>query len=1099
MKKKRRLWVLLMAVLLCIGAMVSPVSAAVTEQDGLKVELTTDKDKYTEKEKIEVKLTVTNVTEKAIENISIASIVPEGYKLAKDSKENENIKKLDAGQSITLKALYEPKASEGTGKPQSNSSATKTGDTANIVLWAALALVAFSFLVIVFIRNKKKRNRFLAWFLAMILTGISFFEAPIEAKADVLQKEVKVKTSVKVGTKEKEIAALVKYELENIEEPGEPNVPETPDTPDKPDVPDKPEDNTKVTREEWIVELSKVLGLTDVSDGQYSYDDYEDTEASKLVEAAIRRGFVPITPDQDNMVYFQPKEYVTREFAAYTAVHALDYQLVEGNKEDWGDFAELKYPMEVVVSVNTGIFKLIENKFCPDKILTVSEKERALNKIKEIIESVEINKEAEADIQYAENVGRTELLYELDETNKKVYILEPEKIAGWKAGEVYALFSQDGTQKDIAIKVVSIFQENGSTVISYEEPALEEVVVSLEMEGSETSQGEFIPAEGVTIQDEIETREATSGSLELFGKKKLSLNVKGVSLSGTIDLKELEYRFSASPSWHVLTINEVYLALNSSFDFDVAYTADYLAGKDVKCKIGTFKSPLGYGFNASGDIYIVFKAEGGAEIGVELAAKNGIQYTKNGGIRPVYDVDTELKSFKINAVGIKFGPLFEIGAEFLGIDLVAVGAQGGLALDASIDNISAIPIQFCIDGTAYLYLGIFARIGWDDLNLQYDKELFNSDTSIWKKNLHVEETGPIDNCTRGSGNYDGSVKRADDGKPIKNAKIQIFKDNKRKDTTYTDNNGEFVGISLKSGTYKLRVSAAGYRPYEQKIQIVGGQTTTLETQLMIARDDVEGQNVTCSGMITDAYTGGSIANAKIKVYSQYLTDFLADREVVTEVTTNTYGEYTFNVPVGKYELEVSKEGYTTNVKNLTLISDKDNVHISLSPENQGVVEGNLRAVLHWGEQPYDLDSHMVGPQGEGRFHVYYSNKSTAHVDLDVDDRSGYGPETISIKESEPGVYSYYIHDYTNLTSLDSMALSMSGAYIELYSDNNLIYTIHVPENKGGTLWHVFDYDSETDRIMLVNEFSYVSDPGAVGGLQTASEFKGKDLKEGSNE
>ncbi len=1082
MKKKRKIWVLLLVVLLCMGIMISPVSAATMEQDGLKVELTTDKDKYAEKEEIKVTLTVTNVTEKSIKNISLESIVPEGYKLVKDSKVNESIEKLDSGQSITLQAVYEPKSSDGIGKPQSSSASTKTGDSANIVLWIALALIAFTFFVILFPLNKKKGKRFLAWFLAIILTGISFMETSVEVKADVLQKEVKVKTSIQVGNKKKEISALVKYELENTEEP---NIP---------DIPDIPEDSTKVTREEWVVELSKALGLEEVSDGQYSYDDYKDVEASKMIEAAIRRGFVPVAPDQDNMVYFQPKEYVTREFAAYTAVHALNYQLVDGNEEEWGDFSELKYPIEATLSVHTEILTLIDNNFCPDKILTVTEKEHALNKIKEIIESGEISKEAEGEVQYVENVDRTKLLYELDEANKKVYILEPEKTADWKVGEVHALFSQDGTQKDIAIKVVSIFQEDGTTIISYEEPALDEVVVSLEMEGSEATQGELIPAEGVIIQDEIETREATTGSLKLFGKKKVSLNIEGISFSGTLDLKELEYRFSASPSWHILTINEVYLAINSSFDFDVSYTADYLAGKDVKCKLGTFKSPLGYGFNASGDIYIVFKAEGGVELGVELSAKNGIQYTKNGGIRPVYDVDTELKSFKINAVGIKLGPVFEIGAEFLGIDLVAVGAQGGVAFDGSIDNISVVPIQFCVDGTAYLYLGIFARIGWEDLNLQYDGELFNSDNSIWKESLHVEETGLIDNCTRGSGNYDGYVKRADNSEPVENAKVQVFKDNKLKDTTYTDNGGKFVGISLKSGSYKLRVSASGYHPYEQNIQIIGGQTTTLETQLMIARDDGQGENVSCSGMITDAYTGGSIANAKIKVYSQYLPGFLSEQEVVTEVTTNTYGEYTFNVPAGKYELEVSKEGYATNSKNITLVSDKNDVHISLSPENQGVVGGNLRVVLHWGAQPSDLDSHMVGPQGEGRFHVYYSNKRAEHVDLDVDDRSSYGPETISIKESEPGIYSYYIHDYTNLGSRDSTALSMSGAYIELYSDNDLIYTIHVPENKGGTLWHVFDYDSETDKITLVNEFSYVSNPGAVGGLETVSEFKEKDSK-----
>lgn len=65
---------------------------------------------------------------------------------------------------------------------------------------------------------------------------------------------------------------------------------------------------------------------------------------------------------------------------------------------------------------------------------------------------------------------------------------------------------------------------------------------------------------------------------------------------------------------------------------------------------------------------------------------------------------------------------------------------------------------------------------------------------------------------------------------------------------------------------------------------------------------------------------------------------------------------------------------------------------------------------------------------------------------------------------------------------------MSGAYVELYSGNDLLYTIHVPENHVGTVWHVFDIDGETGQVTLVNEFSNENNPGNVGNSLAIASF-----------
>ena len=55
-----------------------------------------------------------------------------------------------------------------------------------------------------------------------------------------------------------------------------------------------------------------------------------------------------------------------------------------------------------------------------------------------------------------------------------------------------------GQRKTSPIKITNITESNGTVTIQYEEPALSEVVTSFEMEGTESTEGEFIPATGVT-------------------------------------------------------------------------------------------------------------------------------------------------------------------------------------------------------------------------------------------------------------------------------------------------------------------------------------------------------------------------------------------------------------------------------------------------------------------------------------------------------------------------------------------------------------------------------------------------------------------------
>jgi hypothetical protein len=192
-------------------------------------------------------------------------------------------------------------------------------------------------------------------------------------------------------------------------------------------------------------------------------------------------------------------------------------------------------------------------------------------------------------------------------------------------------------------------------------------------------------------------------------------------------------------------------------------------------------------------------------------------------------------------------------------------------------------------------------------------------------------------------------------------------------------------------------------------------------------------------------------------------------------TSQGDGSYTFaNLNAGNYTAEASGSGYGTIhftvicIGGTTTANQNATVTPILSP-------GETRIILTWGEIPYDLDSHLTGPTPDGaRFHVYYANREYAYLDidyadLDLDDTTSYGPETVTIYQQMNGVYRYSVHDYTNRNSSNSMALCNSGAKVRVYRGSNLIATFNVPASQEGTLWTVFEMSG--DMIAPVNRMS----------------------------
>ena len=343
----------------------------------------------------------------------------------------------------------------------------------------------------------------------------------------------------------------------------------------------------------------------------------------------------------------------------------------------------------------------------------------------------------------------------------------------------------------------------------------------------------------------------------------------------------------------------------------------------------------------------------------------------------------------------------------------------------------------------------------------------------------------------------GHVRDAQNGTSLENVAITAYRvsthDGNLSDyaaSATTDNDGNFELI-LEAGTYNVGIFAEGYQPFAYANLVVeaGDEPIYLDTAVLV---DESEDRATMSGYAINALTGSNISGVTVKFRPGWdrkvgalAKIYDTDTDAVT--TTNSYGRYTVDLMEGNYTAEFSKEGFVTGYANVVCFKDNSaDQDCTLTPV---MAENEYRIVLTWGDTPRDLDSHLSGPidDEDDPFHVFYSNRSASTytedgyvtvAKLDHDDTSSYGPETITlIRLFDEGVYHYAVHDFTNRNSTDSTALSMSGAKIVVYHNNEAAKVYHVPVNKVGTVWNVFDI--RDGQIVPVNTMENISNPSSV--------------------
>ena len=222
-----------------------------------------------------------------------------------------------------------------------------------------------------------------------------------------------------------------------------------------------------------------------------------------------------------------------------------------------------------------------------------------------------------------------------------------------------------------------------------------------------------------------------------------------------------------------------------------------------------------------------------------------------------------------------------------------------------------------------------------------------------------------------------------------------------------------------------------------------------------------------SGKITDALTGNGISGLTVYIYEGINT---SSGEAVEVLTTNSNGEYrTTGLNAGNYTAYVVDERilndenyrYASVTISVKVLSGQTTGNQNATTSNSvGLDLDGMRIVLTWGSSPSDLDSHLR----YGNYECYFGSKITPNANLDLDDTSAYGPETITITDVGNYQFNYFVYNFSR-----SGTMYASQACVKVYfgGSSTPAYTFYPPQGSGYT-WNVFTYNAVTGEFIINN-------------------------------
>jgi hypothetical protein len=199
---------------------------------------------------------------------------------------------------------------------------------------------------------------------------------------------------------------------------------------------------------------------------------------------------------------------------------------------------------------------------------------------------------------------------------------------------------------------------------------------------------------------------------------------------------------------------------------------------------------------------------------------------------------------------------------------------------------------------------------------------------------------------------------------------------------------------------------------------------------------------TVNGLVRDAVSGLPLVGASVQGPGG------------RSASTDANGLYQLGgLPTGSTTLTASAPGHVADTQSVTLAAGGGaTLNFALA---EPVAAGQFRVVLTWSQTPRDLDAHLWAPPGasalpEVDFLTRGSRGAPPFAQLEIDDTTGLGPETITITQTLPGTYQYAVHNFSN-----DGPLAGSGARVQVYGAGGLLQQFTPPPQGGGRWWTVF--------------------------------------------
>lgn len=189
-----------------------------------------------------------------------------------------------------------------------------------------------------------------------------------------------------------------------------------------------------------------------------------------------------------------------------------------------------------------------------------------------------------------------------------------------------------------------------------------------------------------------------------------------------------------------------------------------------------------------------------------------------------------------------------------------------------------------------------------------------------------------------------------------------------------------------------------------------------------SEEEEEEKEANLTGTIVNAQTGSGVSGATLT--------FLQQGRKVLEVKSESGGRYAAALEPGSYTVRIRCNGFVEEEFEVRVNQSKTTQQFTISSQ---LAQGEIRIVLEWGSSPRDLDSYLDGTTDSGQqVHTSFGRKKatasdgTVLAELDVDDVTGYGPETTTLYAPD-GVYEFTVRDFHSTGTMNQ-----SGATVKVY-------------------------------------------------------------------